>query len=128
MGMLVQIACSTCGYESEELRLGTGMLMLSEHVVGVCSACRRFTSMESAFPAAVRRLMLKWQDPGSAAKQEDPPGDCSLCQTKGSVRPATAAPLSGWEAERALFEKRRMHRCPQCGEFTARERMVGLWD
>lgn len=119
MGTIVSITCTNCGYESGEFALGRGMFSSSDKVLGVCSACRRFTTMEGVSSAASRRLKPSGQDPVSAAEQEEPPGDCALCQTEGSVRPVADAAFSGWY---------RMHWCPQCGEFTAREQLLGLWD
>lgn len=119
MGVTKRICCIQCGYKSDELDLGSGMLEPGPKEILSCAGCNTLF----AGVAAVRRE--RWLLPGPGL------GDCHCprCDTEGSPAqtesPRYMRRLFGLIRARAESV---CYQCPACGSFETQDTIIGLWD
>ena len=97
MGQILRLGCG-CGYQSDELFLGSGMIEAPGRVAAHCQHCR-------AIVAAVTGKRLR----------------CPKCRRKPAV--LEPSPLDARESASP-----RAYLCPRCWKPKLQVSLVGMWD
>lgn len=132
MGNLIQIKCQHCEYESKSLGVGSGKWssFRKMRIVGICVACREYTTVLEDFRTAMRRAVFYPSEAPTQLEDAERMGDCNLCKTPDSVHVARRR----FDTNVARNRKRdgglhgMPYQCPKCGEFKGTEYWVGMWD
>mgnify|MGYP000901138138 CR=1 FL=1 len=102
MGYACKVHCSECGYESNDLYLGRGVLSESEFIIGTCSKCNQITE----------------------ALEGTTNSNCKLCKSKRSVTFTSFLTESNKDSDESS-NVCISYQCPDCKELKATSVDIG---
>lgn len=119
MGVIKTISCTQCNYESDQMRIGSGMLGSGPEEILVCTHCE----LLFAGTAGARRERSSLLAPGNSHCQ------CPRCDTECSpvqtYSPPQTRRLLGLVRTTAAESR---IQCPRCGSLNTQSNIIGLWD
>lgn len=95
MGESYEFSCSECGYQSNMIHLGQGMMMDPELILGSCDSCCELTQISAACSRS----------------------NCNLCHANSSVHKTpsqTHRKRSGFFSSKEILK----YECPKCRSFS----------